>query len=68
MLKAHEVTTVFRLKGIDKMFVGRYMVIAKTTSKASSIIRLREGEEIVHIEELNHIVVMEEENERSQSY
>lgn len=63
MLKAHEVTTVYRLKGIQKMFIGRYMVITETTSKANAIIPLREGEEIVHAEELNHIVVMESKDE-----
>lgn len=63
MLKAHEVTTVYRLKGIEKMFIGRYIVITETTSRANAIIPLREGEEIVHAEELHHIVVMESKDE-----
>lgn len=65
MLKAHEVTTVYRLNGVDKMFVGRYIVIAKTTSKANTLVPLRETEEIVHTEELNHIIIIEDEYERS---
>lgn len=65
MLKAHEVTTVYTLNGISKMFIGRYIVIAKTSSKANSLVPLREKEEIVHTEELNHIVIIEDENGNS---
>jgi hypothetical protein len=61
MLKAHEVTTVFKLNGIDKLMVGKYIVIAKTTSKAGRLIPLRPTEQIVHAEEMNHIVIVEEE-------
>lgn len=70
MRKAHEVTTVFNLNGINKLIVGRYIVIATTASKAGRLVEglpyfSERNEEIVHVEEMKHIVIIEDENEQS---
>jgi len=64
-LKAHEITTVISLKGIDKRMMGQYIVLAPTTSKAVSLLKLQPGEEVLSAEELHHQVIVEDENERS---
>lgn len=56
--KAHEVTTVLSFNGVARKIMEKYIVIAPTTSKAISMITLRDGEEILRAEELNHKLVM----------
>jgi hypothetical protein len=53
-MKAHEVTTVRPLNKNDHsiLTVGRYIVIAETTSKAISLIHLRDGEEVLEAHEM----------------
>jgi hypothetical protein len=62
MLKAHEVTTVFPISTGDyrRLSVGKYIVVAPSTSKAISLIHLREGEEVLEAHELEkHQVIVE---------
>lgn len=64
MLKAHEITTVCPVSKSDYsvLSVGRYIVIARNTSKAVSLIPLREGEEILEAHEMQkYTVILEEE-------
>jgi hypothetical protein len=53
-MKAHEVTTVRPVNKNDHsiLTVGRYIVIAETTSKAISLIHLRDGEEVLEAHEM----------------
>jgi hypothetical protein len=62
LLKAHEVTTVFPMSRGDyrRLSVGKYIVVAKTTSRAISLIHLRDGEEVLEAHELEkHQVIVE---------
>jgi hypothetical protein len=61
-MKAHEVTTVRPVNKNDHsiLTVGRYIVIAETTSKAISLIHLRDGEEVLEAHEMvKYKVIME---------
>jgi hypothetical protein len=65
LLKAHEVTTVYPVNSGDyrKLVVGKYIVLARTTSKAVSLIPLRREEEVVEAHEMvKHQVIVELEN------
>lgn len=56
--KAHEVTTVFCNCGVGSKTMGKYMVIAGSTSEALSLVPLKEGEEILNARELAHEVIV----------
>jgi hypothetical protein len=62
MLKAHEVTTLrSKIMGHKtKYFIEKYIVIARSTSAAVSLVPLKDGEEVLEAKELqNHQVIME---------
>jgi hypothetical protein len=64
MLKAHEVTTVCPVSKSDYsvLSVKRYIVIAKSTSKAVSLVPIKAGEEILEAHEMQkYTVILEEE-------
>lgn len=64
MRKAHEVTTLHsKIMGYrTKYFIEKYIVISKTTSRAVSLVPLKEGEEVLEAKELqSHKVIVEEE-------
>lgn len=59
MDKAHEVTTVYTLNGVGNKFMGKYIVVAGSTSEALSLVPLKEGEEVLKAEELkDHKVIV----------
>jgi hypothetical protein len=61
-MKAHEVTTLrSKIMGYKtKYFIEKYIVIAKSTSVAVSLVPLKDGEEVLEAKELqNHQVIME---------
>lgn len=60
MLKAHEVTILYsKITGYrTKYFIEKYIVIAKTTSEAVTLITLKEGEEILEAKELQNYKVI----------
>ena len=65
MRKAHEITTVRPISKKDHsvLSVSRYIVIAPTTSRAVSLIQLKEGEEILEAHEMQkYEVILEEED------
>lgn len=59
--KAHEVTTIRTLNGVGRnYFVKKYIVIARTTSRAIDLTPLSEGEEVLSAKELiEHQVILE---------
>jgi hypothetical protein len=61
-MKAHEVTTLrSKIMGYKtKYFIEKYIVIARSTSAAVSLVPLKDGEEVLEAKELqNHQVIME---------
>lgn len=56
--KAYLVTTVMVWKDLNRKFLKRYIVVSISTTKAISMIKLIDGEEIVEAIELTHELVL----------
>ena len=56
--KAYEVFTLTIYRDVGRYFLKRYLVISTSTTKAVSMIKLMQGEEILEAKELTHEVVL----------
>lgn len=68
-LRAHEIITVYTPNGNKKQIMTKYLVITSeaTPVAVSAINRLGRGE-VIHAQELYHIVIMENEHEQPKGH
>lgn len=57
--KAFEIITLIRYKGVDNIFLRRYIVISTSNTKAFTMLKLEKDEEFLESKQLTHIVVTE---------
>ena len=56
--KAYEVITLMTYKDLERPFLHRYLVVSISTTKAISMIRLKENEKVLEAKEMTHELVL----------